>query len=235
VPPAPAGRIGPSSFSTPRAGPPRRRYSTRRCCALGPMPSPPSNSALTPRRNPMSDCARPCGQCPPGNSLDRWRARTIDRAACGERVRVWSGHAGYLAQTACPAQSGERCCADLRRIGSSPTTRWHRVPWPQRWRPGECGAICRIPFQWSSSRALPSTILTCSRSQSSAPLRAIIGVFLLGFGDSIFRVVLTFFATQSATACPCAQSSAVCSHSVQLSKARKPSFSCLTPEPVFSG
>jgi phenylpyruvate tautomerase PptA (4-oxalocrotonate tautomerase family) len=52
----------------------------------------------------------------------------------------------------------------------------------------------------------------CRRSQSSEPVLAIIGGFLLGFSDSIFSAVLTLFATERTVVRLCSQTSGVCSH-----------------------
>ena len=57
-----------------------------------------------------------------------------------------------------------------------------------------------------SSRQIYTTP-SCSRLQSSAGLRAIIGLFLLKLTDSIGEAVLTFSATVLAIIARCAQTS----------------------------
>jgi hypothetical protein len=62
-----------------------------------------------------------------------------------------------------------------------------------------------VTFSGSLPPGVPLDI--CSRSQSSAGLRAIIGLFLLKLTDSIGGAVLTFSATVLAIIALCAQTS----------------------------
>ncbi|MFZ1829858.1 MAG: hypothetical protein WAW42_14095, partial [Candidatus Competibacteraceae bacterium] len=69
----------------------------------------------------------------------------------------------------------------------------------------------------------------CSRLQSSAGLRAIIGLFLLKLTDFIGPSLLTLFATMRAIMKPCLQSSGGLLTFPATERARKRRFFCLLP------